>query len=62
MSTALFAILDNHITFYINPIIPSLVYVFSIILITGILYYKFQYVKSPKPKKEKDLNVELIEK
>ena len=65
-STANFAILYNYeiISFY--PIIPIIVFPLIVILITGLLYWKFQYEKKPKPqpqqKQETELRQELIEK
>ena len=64
-STANFAILYNYeiISFY--PIIPIIVFPLIVILITGLLYWKFQYEKKPKPqpqqKQETELRQELIE-
>ena len=58
---AFFAILESHEFFNCYPIIPSLICPFIVILITGLLYYKFQYIKRPIQKEEKDLNKVLIE-
>lgn len=63
----LFANLDNYEQFIFNPIIPVMFFLVTVILITALFYYLFQYEKKPKkPKepeiKEADLVKELIPK
>ena len=45
------------ISFY--PIIPIIVFPLIVILITGLLYWKFQYEKKPKPQPQQKQEIEL---
>lgn len=62
LSIAHFAVLYEHEFIYFYPIIPSIVFAFLIIAITGLMYFKFQYVKKPKPTQNSEIQKELIEK
>ena len=54
----LFANLENYEQFTFNPIIPVVIFLISVILITALFYFMFQYEK--KPKKQKIYEGELM--
>ena len=57
-----FTNIDNYEQFIFNPIIPIIIFLITIMLITALFYYLFQFEKKPKKSKEKegDKTKELI--